>query len=65
MSRRIIPTKLINFRTPKALLERFDDICFMSGKTRTQMLCRLIEDHVGDVNLAMVNQICVPKEYSK
>ena len=57
MSRRTIPTKLINFRTPKALIEPFDDMCFNAGKNRTQILCRLMEDHVADVNFAMVNQI--------
>ena len=56
MSRRTIPTKLVNFRTPEALIAPFDDICFSAGKTRTQMLCRLMEDHVADANLAMVNQ---------
>ena len=54
MNRRTIPTKLINFRTPKTLIAPFDDMCFNAGKTRTQMLCRLMEEHVADANLAMV-----------
>lgn len=56
MNQRSVPSKLVNFRMPEALLEPFDDVCFLSGKTRTQMLCRLVEDRLAETNLMMVTQ---------
>lgn len=37
---------LINFRASKALLESFDHVCFLSGKTRTQVLSEMMRQRV-------------------
>ena len=50
MNQRPVPSKLVNFRIPKALLEPFDDICFLSGKTLTQVLVDLIETHISNIS---------------
>jgi hypothetical protein len=57
MNQRPVPSKLVNFRIPKALLEPFDDICFLSGKTRTQALSELIRDHNLSAGLTIAEKV--------
>ena len=41
---------LVNFRASKPLLESFDRVCLLSGKTRTQVLSEMMRQrvlHVG------------------
>jgi hypothetical protein len=57
MNQRPVPSKLVNFRMPKALLEPFDDICFLSGKTRTQVLAGLIKAYVSDVGTTITGEM--------
>lgn len=37
---------LVNFRASKLLLESFDRVCFLSGKTRTQVLAEMMRNRV-------------------
>lgn len=62
MNQRPVPSKLVNFRMPKALLEPFDNICFLSGKTRTQVLSGLINDHVAKVIATIESDISQTKQ---
>jgi hypothetical protein len=57
MNQRPVPSKLVNFRIPKALLEPFDDICFLSGKTRTQALSELIRDYNLSAGLTIAEKV--------
>ena len=57
MNQRPVPSTLVNFRMPKALLEPFDDICFLSGKTRTQALLEMIHNHVDTVGSKIVGTV--------
>ena len=41
-------TTLVNFNIPNNLKDRFDDVCRMSGRTRTSMLIELIASYVID-----------------
>lgn len=57
MNQRPVPSKLVNFRIPKALLEPFDDICFLSGKTRTQLLSEIIHDYNLSAGLTIAETV--------
>lgn len=57
MNQRPVPSKLVNFRIPKALLEPFDDICFLSGKTRTQLLSEVIHDYNLSAGLTIAEKV--------
>lgn len=46
MKRRSIPSRLVNFRVPNMIIDPFDEKCFLEGKTRTSVLCSLIEGRV-------------------
>ena len=61
MNQRSVPSKLVNFRLSKALLEPFDHICLLSGKTRTHVLSELIHGYVANAGSAMVNDIVETK----
>jgi len=38
---------LVNFRANKILLEAFDNVCLLSGKTRTQVLSEMMRQRVS------------------
>ena len=57
MNQRPVPTKIVNFRIPKALLEPFDNICFLSGKTRTQLLSEIIHDYNLSAGLTIAEKV--------
>lgn len=57
MNQRPVPSTLVNFRIPTALLEPFDDICFLSGKTRTQVLLDMIQKYVVNVGSTIAETI--------
>ena len=57
MNQRPVPSKLVNFRIPKALLEPFDNICFLSGKTRTQLLSEIIHDYNLSAGLTIAEKV--------
>lgn len=40
---------LVNFRASKALLESFDNVCFLSRKTRTQVLSEMMRQRISSV----------------
>lgn len=65
MNQRPVPSTLVNFRLPKALLEPFDHICLLSGKTRTQVLSGLIECHVSNVGSTMADAISQSKRINE
>lgn len=62
MKRRSIPARLVNFRVPSTILDVFDEKCFLSGKSRTVVLCTLIENHIK--HKESCNKIGCPQDLS-
>jgi len=48
---------LVNFRASNELLESFDRVCFLSGKTRTQVLSEMMKHRVSTVGPRLVSKI--------
>lgn len=56
---------LVNFRASTELLESFDRICFLSGKTRTQVLSEMMKHRVSTVGPKLVSKIAERKLVSE
>lgn len=65
MNQRPVASKLVNFRMPETILEPFDHICLLSGKTRTQVLSELIQEHVSNVGSKITSEISQTKRFNK
>lgn len=48
---------LVNFRARNELLEAFDRVCFLSGKTRTQVLSEMMRQRVSTAGPRLVSKI--------
>jgi hypothetical protein len=48
---------LVNFRAPRPLLESFDRVCLLSGKTRTQALSEMMRQRVLPVGSKLPAQL--------
>lgn len=48
---------LVNFRASKQLLESFDRVCFLSGKTRTQVLSEMMRQRVTTVGSKLASRV--------
>jgi len=48
---------LINFRAFSSLVESFDNVCFLSGKTRTQVLTEMMKQRIATAGRKMVLEI--------
>ena len=48
---------LINFRAFPNLVESFDSVCFLSGKTRTQVLTELMKQRIATAGRKIVSEI--------
>lgn len=44
----ILNYKLVNFRLSKEVLDAFDRVCFLSERTRTQVLREMMSRHVSE-----------------
>lgn len=48
---------LVNFRASRTLLESFDRVCLLSGKTRTQVLSELMRQRVTKAGPRLVARL--------
>ncbi|MBS1983293.1 MAG: hypothetical protein JST16_03900 [Bdellovibrionales bacterium] len=53
---------IVNFRASKQLLETFDRVCLLSGKTRTQVLSEMMKQRISTVGSKLPSRISRQQE---
>ena len=59
------PKTLVNFKASEASLRAFDDACYLSGSTRTQILNKLIIAFTANAAATMPRQISEQHRFGK
>lgn len=56
---------LINFRAGKQLIESFDRVCLLSGKTRTQVLTEMMRQRVLSVGSKLPSKLALEESINQ
>lgn len=56
---------LVNFRASRSLLKAFDDVCFLSGKTRTMVLSEMMRQRILSVGSKLPAKLALQEDMEK